>query len=74
MEDNPIADADITGYSRVPLHQARYVGIFQVMPITRELLSKKLDMGTDGIHWLMEYFYTHDDNYNLIASRPFATL
>lgn len=52
----------------------RYVSIFQVMPITRELLSEKLDMGTDGIHWLMECFYTHDDDCNLIASRPFATL
>lgn len=51
-----------------------YVGIFQVMPITRELLSEKLEMGTDGIHWLMECFYTHDDDCNLIASRPFATL
>lgn len=52
----------------------KYVSVFQVMPITRELLSKKLKKGTNGIYWLMEYFYTHDDDYRLIASKPFATL
>lgn len=52
----------------------RHVSIFQVMPVTRELFSEKLEKGTDGTHWLMECFYTHDDDYNLIASRPFATL
>lgn len=51
----------------------KYVSIFQVMPITRELLSEKLEKGTEGIYWLMEYFYTHDDDYNLVASKPFAT-
>lgn len=52
----------------------KYISIFQVMPITRELLSKKLKKGTNGIYWLMEQFYTHDDDYKLIASKPFATL
>lgn len=52
----------------------KYISIFQVMPITRELLSKKLRKGTDGIYWLMEYFYTHDDDYKLISSKPYATL
>ena len=44
------------------------------MPISRELLSKKLRKGTNGIYWLMEQFYTHDDGYKLISSKPFATL
>ena len=44
------------------------------MPITGKLLSKKLEKGTNGIYWLMEQFYTHDDNYKLISSKPFATL
>lgn len=52
----------------------KYVSAFQVMPITRELLSEKLKRGTDGIYWLMEHFYTHDDDYKLVASKPFATL
>ena len=26
------------------------------------------------VYWLMELFYTHDDDYKLIASKPFATL
>lgn len=52
----------------------KYISIFQVMPITRELLNQKLKKGTNGIYWLMEQFYTHDDDYKLISSRPFATL
>ena len=44
------------------------------MPITRKLLSKKLKKGTNGIYWLMEQFYMHDDDYKLILSKPFATL
>lgn len=44
------------------------------MPITRELLSEKLRKGTNGIYWLMEYFYTHDDDYKLVSSKPYATL
>ena len=52
----------------------KYISIFQVMPISRELLSKKLRKGTNGIYWLMEYFYTHDNDYKLISSKPFATL
>lgn len=52
----------------------KYISIFQVMPITRELLSKKLRKGTNGIYWLMEQFYTHDDDYRLIASKPLARL
>ena len=56
------------------ISEHKYISIFQVMPITRELLSKKLKKGTSGVYWLMEYFYTHDDYYNLTASKPFATL
>ena len=52
----------------------KYISIFQVMPITRELLSKKLKKGTNGVYWFMEYFYTHDDDYHLMVSKPFATL
>ena len=52
----------------------KYINIFQVMPIMRELLTKKLKKGTNGIYWLMEQFYTHDDDYKLISSKPFATL
>lgn len=52
----------------------KYISIFQVMPITRELLSKKLRKKANGVYWLMEQFYTHDDDYRLIASKPFATL
>lgn len=52
----------------------KYVSIFQVMPITRKLISEKLKRGTDGIFWLMEYFYTHDEDYRLVASKPFVTL
>lgn len=52
----------------------KYISIFQVMPLTRELLSKKLKKGINGIYWLMEQFYTHDDDYKLISSKPFATL
>jgi len=56
------------------ISKRKYISIFQVMPITRELLSKKLRKGTNGIYWLMEQFYTHDDDYKLISSKPFATL
>ena len=52
----------------------KYISVFQVMPITRALLSKKLKKGTNGIYWLMEQFYTHDDDYKLISSKPFAEL
>ena len=52
----------------------KYVSVFQAMPITKELLSKKLKKGANGIYWLMEQFYTHDDDYRLITSKPFATL
>ncbi len=56
------------------ISEHKYISIFQVMPITRELLSEKLKKGTNGIYWLMEYFYTHDDDYRLTASKPFAIL
>ena len=52
----------------------KYISIFQVMPITREMLGKKLRKGTNGIYWLMEQFYTHDDDYHLIASKPLTEL
>ena len=53
------------------ISEHKYISIFQVMPITRELLSKKLKKGTNGVYWLMEYFYTHDDDYHLTAFKPF---
>lgn len=56
------------------ISEHKYISIFQVVSITRELLSKKLKKGTNGVYWFMEYFYTHDDDYNLTASKPFATL
>lgn len=40
------------------------------MSISRKQLSKKLKKGTNGIYWFMEQFYTHDDDYRLIASKP----
>lgn len=52
----------------------KFISIFQVMPITKELLSEKLKKGTNGFYWLMEQFYTHDDDYKLISSKTFATL
>lgn len=52
----------------------KFISIFQAMPITRELLTKKLRKKASGIYWLMEQFYTHDDDYKLISSKPFATL
>lgn len=52
----------------------QYISIFQVMPITKELLNKKLRKGNRGIYWLMEQFYTHDDDYKVIASKPLTTL
>lgn len=52
----------------------KFISIFQVMPVTRELLTKKLRKKANGIYWLMEQFYTHDDDYKLISSKPFATL
>ncbi len=50
------------------------ISIFQVMPISRELLNKKLRKGTNGIYWLMEQFYMHDDDYHLIASKPLTKI
>lgn len=52
----------------------KFISIFQVMPITRELLTKKLRKKANGVYWLMEQFYTHDDDCKLISSKPFATL
>lgn len=52
----------------------KFISIFQVMPITRELLTKKLRKKANDVYWLMEQFYTHDDDCKLISSKPFATL
>lgn len=52
----------------------KYISVFQVMPISREMLNEKLRKGSSGIYWLMEQFYTHDDDYNLIASNPLAKI
>lgn len=50
-----------------------FISIFQVMPITKQQLCEKLKRGYEGIYWLMEQFYTHDDDYRLISSKPFTT-
>lgn len=52
----------------------KFISIYQVMPISKELLSKKLKKGTMGVYWLMEQFYTHDDDYKIISSKPLTTL
>lgn len=56
------------------ISKRKYISIFQVMPITRELLNKKLCKGTKGVYWLMEQFYTHDEDYHLIASKPLTNI
>ena len=42
--------------------------------LTKEQLSQKLRKKANGVYWLMEEFYTHDDDYKLISSKPFTTL
>jgi hypothetical protein len=61
-------------FAKCYISKHKYITIFQVMPITKELLDKKLSKKGDGAHWLMEQFYTHDDDYKLISSKPLATL
>lgn len=56
------------------ISEHKYISIFQVMPITKEQLSQKLRKKANGVYWLMEEFYTHDDDYKLISSKPFTTL
>ena len=51
----------------------KFISVFQVMPITRQQLNEKLNR-QDGTYWLMEQFYTHDDDYNLIAMKPLANI
>ena len=51
------------------ISEKEYVSIFQVMPITREQLSKKSESGADGVYRLMEQFYTHDDDGNYVSSK-----
>lgn len=51
----------------------QYITVFQVMPITKKLLREKLDRA-DGTYWLMEQFYTHDDDYILTDMKPYATI
>ena len=36
--------------------------------------TQKLRKKANGVYWLMEEFYTHDDDYKLISSKPFTTL
>ena len=50
----------------------KFISILQVMPITKEQLSEKLRRGQEGTYWLMEQFYTHNDDYELIHSEPFV--
>lgn len=56
------------------ISKRKYISVFQVMPISREMLNEKLRKGSNGIYWLMERFYMHDDDYNLIASNPLAKI
>lgn len=49
----------------------KFITIYQVMPITARQLDEKLRR-QDGTYWLMEQFYTHDDEYNLIGMKSFA--
>lgn len=52
----------------------KFVSIFQVMPVTKEMMAEKLRRGHEGIYWLMEQFYTHDDDYKIVSSNALATL
>lgn len=50
------------------LSKNNFVSIFQIMPVKRELMNEKLNRGQEGTYWLIEQFYTHDDDYKIIAS------
>lgn len=52
----------------------KFISIFQVMPVTRGQITEKLKRGGEGTYWLMEQFYTHNEDYELISSEPLATL
>ena len=52
----------------------KFVSIFQVMPVTKEMMDEKQRRGQEGTYWLMEQFYTHDDDYKIVSSNALATL
>lgn len=52
----------------------KFISVFQVMPLTRELMEEKSARGQEGVNWLMEQFYTHDDDYKLITSNPLVAI
>lgn len=52
----------------------KFVSIFQVMPVTKEMITEKLRKGQERTYWLMEQFYTHDDDYKIVSSNALATL
>ena len=52
----------------------KFISIFQVMPISKKMLDEKLNRGKEGAYWLIENFYTHDDNYKIISSDPLIKL
>lgn len=68
----------MTGSPNVSAHFPK--GLFVVIIV--DLFSYRLDIswkkrlkkGTNGIYWLMEQFYTYDDDYRLISSKPFIGL
>lgn len=52
----------------------KFISIFQVMPISKKMLDEKLNRGKEGVYWLIEKFYTHDDNYKIISSNALIKL
>lgn len=44
------------------------------MPVTDEMMKEKLRRGQEGIYWLMEQFYTHDDEYKIISTNALVNL
>ena len=38
------------------ISKRKYISVFQVMPISREMLNEKLRKGSNGIYWLTEQF------------------
>lgn len=52
----------------------KFVSIFQIMPVTNDMMKEKLRRGQEGIYWLMEQFYTHDDEYRIMSANALANL
>ena len=56
------------------VYKNKFISIFQVMPISKKMLDEKLNRGKEGVYWLIEKFYTHDDNYKIISSNALIKL